>query len=65
MEVGLGFEPREDLIYHHVVGLLSPTKDLLTIDIPIDNSIPLVIYVIKKRDVKSVSAKAVDMSVTK
>ena len=45
--------------------MISPIKDLLTIDIPIDNTIPLVLYVIKKRDVKSVATKAIDMSITK
>lgn len=65
MEVGLNFEPREDIIFQYILSIISPTKDLLTIDIPITNDIPLVLYVIKKRDVKSVSAKAIDMSVTK
>jgi hypothetical protein len=47
------------------MGIISPTKDLITIDIPIDNTIPLVLYTIKKRDVKTVKEKAIDMSITK
>ena len=56
---------REDVITNYLLGLFSPMKDLITVDIPINNTLPLILYILKKRDVKNVKAKSKDMQVTK
>lgn len=64
-EFNLQLEPRQDILANYIISMISPMKDIITVDIPVYSTIPLVFYIIKKRDVKSVKAKAIDMSITK
>lgn len=65
MEFVLELQNREDFIINYVMSLVTPMRDLITIDIPINNTVPMVLYVLKKRDVKSIKTKSKDMQITK